>query len=403
MQDALWKHVWKVSLRTELKNKCKSVILRDVEFEICLNFIEHQDRMSRPGPSGRKSSVQPSGSKPKTPKQPSPRGAGRGALVPRGNRPAAIPMGKEGTMLAPKGYTLRPVQEAKNYDVISFARAMNDDFGPRVKKLFDPEREAALDAQETGIYIGWRCPEFKHDCQRINRNSKCFCGHLLKEHASYNGRSVNVPCKQFGCACKAYAWIPSRPEDIGEFWFQRRRGFDVTTWRAKCRCKHTHEEHKPTGYRQCLVGGCKCGMFDSNFLCAACDRHWEEHETFFEDTDTRRQNGLPIGADYLPFAEIPSLRNMVLTGEDDGDMSYMSVMQSPYAQPLPMNQPADNSTAVTFGRGGPQRALEGAPRGQFPALGPPGGTPMGQFPPGRGQGRGGSGGPSGSGFRPVYD
>lgn len=48
------------------------------------------------------------------------------------------------------GYTLRPVQEAKNYDVISFARAMNDDFGPRVKKLFDPEREAALDAQETG-------------------------------------------------------------------------------------------------------------------------------------------------------------------------------------------------------------------------------------------------------------
>ena len=93
----------------------------------------------------------------------------------------------------------------------------------------------------------------------------------------------------------------------------------------------------------------------------------------------------------------------MLTGEDDGDMSYMSVMQSPYAQPLPMNQPADNSTAVTFGRGGPQRALEGAPRGQFPALGPPGGTPMGQFPPGRGQGRGGSGGPSGSGFRPVYD
>ena len=48
------------------------------------------------------------------------------------------------------GYTLRPVQEAKNYDVISFARAMNDDFGPRVQKLFEPEREAALDAQNTG-------------------------------------------------------------------------------------------------------------------------------------------------------------------------------------------------------------------------------------------------------------
>jgi len=49
------------------------------------------------------------------------------------------------------GYTMRRIQPAKNYDIISFARAMNDDFGPKVKKLFDPEREAALKAQETGI------------------------------------------------------------------------------------------------------------------------------------------------------------------------------------------------------------------------------------------------------------
>ena len=42
------------------------------------------------------------------------------------------------------------VEPAKNYDVVSFARAMNEDFGPRVKKLFDPEREAALAAQTTG-------------------------------------------------------------------------------------------------------------------------------------------------------------------------------------------------------------------------------------------------------------
>ena len=48
---------------------------------------------------------------------------------------------------------MRPIQPAKNYDVVSFARAMNDDFGPKVKKLFDPEREAALKAQETGIIL----------------------------------------------------------------------------------------------------------------------------------------------------------------------------------------------------------------------------------------------------------
>ena len=41
--------------------------------------------------------------------------------------------------------------------------------------------------------------------------------------------------------------------------------------------------------------GCGCGHFVSNFLCAACDKHWEDHETFFETEDVRAQNGLPVG------------------------------------------------------------------------------------------------------------
>ena len=48
------------------------------------------------------------------------------------------------------GYKMRQVKEAQNYDVVSFARAMNDDFGGRVQKLFEPEKEAAMEAQETG-------------------------------------------------------------------------------------------------------------------------------------------------------------------------------------------------------------------------------------------------------------
>lgn len=45
---------------------------------------------------------------------------------------------------------MRKIEPAKNYDVVSFARAMNQDFAPRLKKLFDPEVEAALNAQKTG-------------------------------------------------------------------------------------------------------------------------------------------------------------------------------------------------------------------------------------------------------------
>lgn len=35
--------------------------------------------------------------------------------------------------------------------------------------------------------------------------------------------------------------------------------------------------------------------FASSFLCAACDRRWEEHETFFESEETRRRGGRPYG------------------------------------------------------------------------------------------------------------
>lgn len=47
---------------------------------------------------------------------------------------------------------MRRIEPAKNYDVVSFARAMNDDFAPRLKQLFDPETEAAIEAQKTGMW-----------------------------------------------------------------------------------------------------------------------------------------------------------------------------------------------------------------------------------------------------------
>ena len=54
------------------------------------------------------------------------------------------------TLFLSAGYTVRKIEPAKNYDVESFARAMNPDFAPRLKKLFDPETEAAVRAQQTG-------------------------------------------------------------------------------------------------------------------------------------------------------------------------------------------------------------------------------------------------------------
>ncbi|XP_039615339.1 uncharacterized protein LOC120532916 isoform X1 [Polypterus senegalus] len=85
-----------------------------------------------------------------------------------------------------RGYTINPIVPSSRGDVISVAQAMHrEKFGERVKELFDPEREAALKAIQTGVYIGWRCPEFTWDCFRVGDGSKCFCGHLLKEHKNY--------------------------------------------------------------------------------------------------------------------------------------------------------------------------------------------------------------------------
>ena len=113
-------------------------------------------------------------------------------------------------MLAPKGYTMRPIIPASKAELLPVARAMHgDDFAPRVKKLFDPEREAAVDAIQSGVYIGWRCQDFQHDCIRVSKSSKCFCGHLLSDHASYTGKSVMVPCRVTRCECKEFTNLRS--------------------------------------------------------------------------------------------------------------------------------------------------------------------------------------------------
>lgn len=49
------------------------------------------------------------------------------------------------------GFTIKPIVPAKKSDVLSVAKAMHrEKFGERVKELFDPERDAALKAIQTG-------------------------------------------------------------------------------------------------------------------------------------------------------------------------------------------------------------------------------------------------------------
>uniref|UniRef100_A0AAZ3NPP6 Uncharacterized protein n=1 Tax=Oncorhynchus tshawytscha TaxID=74940 RepID=A0AAZ3NPP6_ONCTS len=136
-----------------------------------------------------------------------------------------------------------------------------------------------------------RCPDLTWDCFRVGDSSMCFCGHHLYEHGKYTGSSVRVPCLVPSCSCGAFAFMPSRPEEVGEPWVRGRPGFDSQVWRALCRCKHPHQQHSPRAGHSCRVGGCRCVIFQSSFLCASCDQHWEKHETFFETEQSRRKQG----------------------------------------------------------------------------------------------------------------
>ncbi|XP_015416018.1 PREDICTED: protein FAM221B [Myotis davidii] len=196
------------------------------------------------------------------------------------------------------GDTASPVVLAKQAELVEVPEAMQrDKFGAHVNNPVQWEKNAALKATQTGLYIGWRCPHYLWDCFRIGDESKCFCGHLLREHRIIS--DISVPCNVNQCRCLMFCFIPSSPEEVGEFWLKRRATFDPKAWRAQCRCKHSHENHAATGCHPCRVKGCCCYCFESNFLCAACDRRWEEHETFFETEETRRRGRRPRGTDTV--------------------------------------------------------------------------------------------------------
>nr|XP_020736061.1 protein FAM221B isoform X2 [Odocoileus virginianus texanus]XP_020764607.1 protein FAM221B-like isoform X2 [Odocoileus virginianus texanus] len=258
------------------------------------------------------------------------------------NTYAAQPVHQLGKKKGKKGvsrYTIHPVVPAKQADLVDVAKAMHrEKFGSQVNYLFQWEKDAALNAIQTGLYIGWRCPHYLWDCFRIGDESKCFCGHLLREHQIIS--DISVPCNVGQCHCLMFCFIPSRPEEVGEFWLKRRATFDPKAWRAQCRCKHSHEDHTATGSHSCRVKGCCCSCFESNFLCAACDRRWEEHETFFETEETRRRGGRPHGADYVPFAEMPTLREAVINNSDFEALQKQGLSGHPSSHPSPPGLPS---------------------------------------------------------------
>ena len=174
---------------------------------------------------------------------------------------------------------------------------------PGAQAMLNLEKEAAIFSIENGIYITWRLPSSEEDCTRVGPGAKCFCGHVFETH---NMSKRTNPCTQ--CKCSSFKFIPQRPEEVGEWWLPRRKEFDIRTYRVKCRCNHSHEEHDPVSI-SCRL--CSCFSFNSNFLCLVCDKHWEEHETIYENENERKRQGRNWGQEYMPLEREKDLQEAV--------------------------------------------------------------------------------------------
>ena len=173
--------------------------------------------------------------------------------------------------------------------------------------MMDNERLHAQEAIESGIYVNWSTISQGGktvDCFRIGSNSMCICGHGFPCHDKIlTKKKFSNKCNK--CKCKAFKYIPVYPEEIGEYWIPFQKNFSYQTYKVKCKCKHTWNEHDGSGYYNCKK--CGCGEFNSAFCCAVCNKFWQDHEMTYETEDERRMNGKPVREDFIPFNEMPEM------------------------------------------------------------------------------------------------
>jgi len=179
------------------------------------------------------------------------------------------------------------------------------------KKMLRWEFRHARDALLSGTYVTLFNPDRQTECARIGKMSRCFCNHLYGKHklkVLKNGRFGKNPCAE--CKCENFRFMWRRPEEIGQNFLVRRKGFDINMWRPLCGgCKHPHPTHDPVR-NKCKE--CPCAKFISNFACLVCDGKWEAHETLYEDEELRRELGKAVGPKFYPLADNPEIQEVFL-------------------------------------------------------------------------------------------
>lgn len=146
----------------------------------------------------------------------------------------------------------------------------------------------------------------------MGSKSLCFCGHKYAKH-TIQATKKRISSKCNDCPCKEFRFVPQRPEECGMYWLPRRKEFKVSEWKAKCKCKLPHDEHKPVP----PFSSKACQGFYSDFACISCDCRWEDHITLFEFEDERRAEGKKVGPAFMPLSMNKELQDLVFHTDRD--------------------------------------------------------------------------------------
>ena len=133
-----------------------------------------------------------------------------------------------------------------------------------VGKTLDPAaRSEGTGTKRVIPIIKWACSECSNECIPIMRESRCLCGHRMKEHKPSGSTTTSkFPCSSKGCRCAHFFYLVAEG-----------------SWILRCRCKHKHTDHDcAPGEHKCSkcsgVGG--CSGFDSPWVCN-CGHTWSSH------------------------------------------------------------------------------------------------------------------------------
>mmetsp|Transcript_43553 Transcript_43553/g.130613 ORF Transcript_43553/g.130613 Transcript_43553/m.130613 type:complete len:229 (-) Transcript_43553:57-743(-) len=123
----------------------------------------------------------------------------------------------------------------------------------------------------------WICGECNNECVPIRSESRCMCGHRLKEHRKLKPGATEATCGVSKCQCSGFSFIMAEG-----------------AWILRCSCKHKHVEHDPKTHA-CNKAGCKCGKFNSPWVCN-CDHPWAAHKQILREKEVLTLQGLMAGA-----------------------------------------------------------------------------------------------------------